>query len=126
MVVIPDWMDKEAPGAADAARAISLWDLSDIQQHRLERLISDRTQSVWRELRREISIPPVDPWRTIPRRKELLSEDQLRSAQHALLFEAFRAPDFPPIGRIRAGVGPDRSWPVQVVGAKAKEDPGPV
>jgi hypothetical protein len=87
-IEIPSWMDACAPGAADAARQI--WadqGLSQGQRERLMRLASDATRSAWREL----------PRRHKSKRK--LSVEELRSAQDELMWEAYRAVDFRPIGR---------------------------
>jgi hypothetical protein len=80
-------MDERAPGAAEAARSISRGNLSDIERRRVERLTSDATKRAWLEVlhQREKS-------------KRKLSETELWAAQHELMWEAYRAPDFTPIG----------------------------
>jgi len=87
IVEIPDWMEKDAPGAAEAAREISGWDLSESQRKRLDRLVGDYTKRAWKE--------------TASKRREnrkKLSEQELYAAQHELMWEAYRAANFPPIG----------------------------
>jgi hypothetical protein len=56
-IVIPSWMDKSAPDAAEAeaARTIGAGPLSASQRHRLQRLTSDATQSAWIETLRRRS-----------------------------------------------------------------------
>jgi hypothetical protein len=96
---IPPWLDEAAPGAADAARIISTDpNLSEPQRERLQRLVSDSTRRAWRELRvrRQKS-------------KKQLSDDELWQAQHEIMWEAYRAPDLPPVGlpeihRTKAGL----------------------
>jgi hypothetical protein len=86
---IPDWMEQKAPGAAEAARWIARDEtLSESQQQRLARLTSNATKQAW-----------LEPGR--PRRKDQkrLSEDELKNAHFELMWEAFRSPDFQPIGQ---------------------------
>jgi hypothetical protein len=78
-------MKKSAPGAADAARKISGWALSESQQQRLARLTSKDTKSAWETTKR------------YGQRKNL-SAEELRQAHHELMWEAFRAADFQPVG----------------------------
>jgi hypothetical protein len=85
IIEIPSWMDEIAPGAAEAARAISRENLFGSQRERLARLTSELTRSVWRELKR----PHAS--------KRHLSESDLWEAQHELFFEAYRAADFQPV-----------------------------
>jgi hypothetical protein len=88
-VAIRDWMEKVAPGAAEAARMISREkDLSEPQRQRLARLTDEKTRPAWEER----------PGLRQKSQREL-SADELRSAHHEMMFEAFRAPEFPPIGR---------------------------
>jgi hypothetical protein len=84
-VAIPEWMKKSAPGAADAARDISGWALSEAQQQRLARLIDKDTKSAWQTTNSQA-------------KRKNLSTEELRQAHHELMWEAFRAADFPPIG----------------------------
>jgi hypothetical protein len=85
IIGIPSWMDEIAPGAAEAARAISVGKLSRLQHERLARLTSEVTRSVWRELKRSHSS------------KRRLSDRELWKAQHELIYEAYRAADFQPV-----------------------------
>jgi hypothetical protein len=86
-IVIPSWMDKSAPGAAEAARTIGAGPLSASQRHRLQRLTSDATQSAW-----------VETLRRRNESKKALSESEVWEAHHEIMVEAHRAPDSPPIG----------------------------
>jgi hypothetical protein len=86
-VVIPLWMDKSAPGAAEAARTIAAGPLSASQRERLQRLTSDATRSAW-----------LEPLRRRNKSKEAFSENELWNAHHELMVEAHRAPEFRPIG----------------------------
>jgi hypothetical protein len=93
-IAIPDWMEKSAPGAAEAARMISGWDhLSESQQQRLTRLTGkDRLTS--EDIR--------SAWQTTNKRqaqRKNLSAEELRQAHYELMWEAFRAADFPPVGQ---------------------------
>jgi hypothetical protein len=85
---IPPWLDEIAPGAADASRTISNDpNLTEAQRERLQRLVSE-TEPAWREL----------PMRRQKSKREL-SENQVRNAQHELMWEGYRAADFTPIGK---------------------------
>jgi hypothetical protein len=81
-------MEESAPGAAAAARTISSGALTVSQRQRLERLTSEATKRAW-----------LEPLRRREKNKKALSEPELWAAHHELMWEAFRAPDFPPIGR---------------------------
>jgi hypothetical protein len=85
IIEIPSWMDEIAPGAAEAARAISVGKPSRLQHERLARLTSEVTRSVWRELKRPHSS------------KRRLCDRELWKAQHELMYEAYRAADFQPV-----------------------------
>jgi len=84
-VAIPEWMEKSAPGAADAARTISGWDLSESQQQRLARLTDKDTKSAWETTNSQA-------------KRKNLSTEELRQAHHELMWEAYRAADFQPVG----------------------------
>jgi hypothetical protein len=84
-LIIPSWMEQEAPGAAEAARLIWRENLSEAQRQRLCRLTSD-TRLAWRETRRK------------HRSKNLLPDDVLWNAHLHLLSTAFSAAEFSPIG----------------------------
>jgi hypothetical protein len=89
IIKILDWMEKDAPGAADAARDISgRGDLSEAQQQRLARLTDEKTRPAWKET----------PGLRQKSQREL-SEEELYAAHHELMWEAYRAANFPPIGQ---------------------------
>jgi len=100
-------MNELAPGAAEAIRQI-LADkrLSNAQRERLVRLASEQTRSAWQELLR--------PHRT----KKKLSNDELRKAQHEILWETYRAVDFMPIGGLEISQAKGR---LEKIGRKAME-----
>jgi hypothetical protein len=87
-VAIPDWMDKSAPGAADAVLTISREDLSEPQRQRLVRLTGEDTRYAWQE-----------PARDAKARGKNLSEEELRTAHFELMWESYRAADFAPAGK---------------------------
>jgi hypothetical protein len=80
-------MEDFAPGAAAAARVIVCDTLSDIQRRRLERLTSEATRRAW-----------LEPRRHRQKSRKQLSEEGLYQAHHELMWEAYRAVDFQPIG----------------------------
>ena len=80
-------MEEFAPGAAAAARAIEVEQLSDTRRLRLERLTSEATRKAW-----------LEPLRRRNKGKKALSKNRLWKAHHELMFEAYRAPDFQPVG----------------------------
>jgi hypothetical protein len=87
-IEIPSWMDQLTPGAAQAARLISRGNLSDLQRQRLARLTSDATKRAW-----------LEPGRQRQKSKRKLTKRQLWAGHHELMWEAYRAADFQPIGR---------------------------
>jgi hypothetical protein len=89
MVKIPDWMEKSAPGAAGAASTISRGNLTEAKRQRLARLTGEDTRHAW-----------LEPLRRRQKSKKELSADELWAAHHELMFQAFRAPDSTPIGRL--------------------------
>jgi hypothetical protein len=90
-VAIPDWMKKVAPGAADMARDISGWALSESQQQRLarlmgkDRLTGEDIRSAWQKTNSQA-------------KRKNMSEAELYAAHRELMWEAYRAADFPPVG----------------------------
>jgi hypothetical protein len=86
IIKIPDWMEKSAPGAAEAARMISgEEDLSESQQQRLVRLTGEDIRSAWQTTNSQA-------------KRKKLSEAELYAAHHELMWEAYHAADFPPVG----------------------------
>jgi hypothetical protein len=96
-IEIPTWMDQSVPGAAQAARMIARENLSNQQYQRLVRLTGDATKRAWLEPRRQ---------RHTSKRK--LTEDELYNAHHELMWEAYRAANFQPIGRPEIEQSKDR------------------
>jgi hypothetical protein len=86
---VPPWMAKNAPGAAEAARAIARGHLTEPQRRRLERLIADNTARAWLE--------PLRRRRT--KDKPGLTQEAMRAAHFEMMFKAFSAAEHPPIGR---------------------------
>ena len=70
------------------ARTISGWALTGSQRHRLERLTSEATRRAW-----------LEPLHRRQKNKEALSQSKLWEAHYELMWEAFRAPGFQPIGQ---------------------------
>jgi hypothetical protein len=87
-IAIPSWMEELAPGAAAAARFIGGGALTRSQRRRLERLTNEATRRAW-----------LEPLRPRQKNKKALSRPKLWAAHHELMWEAFRAPDFQPIGQ---------------------------
>ena len=88
VVAIPEWMEQDAPGAAEAVRMISLEDLSEPQRQRLARLVGEGTRYAWRE-----------PARNARANRKSPTKEELWAAHFELLWEAYRAADFQPVGK---------------------------
>lgn len=106
-VAIPAWMEKSAPGAADAARTISRGILSRAQQQRLARLTGDDTKIAW-----------LEPLRRRKKSEKELSAAELWAAHFELMTEAFRAPDFRPLGKPEIKEAKER---LEAVGTEAQQ-----
>jgi len=110
-VTIPPWMEEFAPGAAAAARAIEVEQLSDTRRLRLERLTSEATRKAW-----------LEPLRRRHKGKKTLSKNRLWKAHHELMFEAYRAPDFQPVGNAEIQFSIEKLSKIgEVVGGAARE-----
>jgi hypothetical protein len=85
-------MEKDAPGAAEAARTIARGHvtepLTEPQRRRLKRLIADNTKPAW-----------LEPLRRRDKSKPALTPEAIWAAHFEIMFEAFRAAEFLPIGR---------------------------